>query len=50
MFNKDDFDKDFKKTERMIYVGWAVSALIGLGTLGFIIWAIIKLMQFFGVI
>ena len=36
--------------EKLFYIGMALSLLIGLGLIAFIVWVIIKLMQFWGVI
>jgi len=40
----------FGQTEKGFWIMWIISALIGLGILGFIVWVIIKLMQHFNVI
>ena len=50
MFDNDDFDKSFKKVERMVYVGWFVSAAIAICGIAFFVWVVIKLLQFFGVV
>ena len=44
MFNNDDFDKSFRKTERMIYMSWFVSAAIAVGSIAFFVWVVIKLL------
>lgn len=45
-----DFDKDFKRTSRIIG-GLSICAMVlGLGILGFGIWVIVKVLQHFGII
>lgn len=33
-----NFDKQFSRTTRMIYVGWAISAIMSLSILGGLVW------------
>lgn len=49
MINKD-FDKQFERAKKTALYGSIVSIVLGLGVLGFIFWAIVKLMMHFGVI
>lgn len=52
-FNNDDFknfDRDFNRAQKMVYVGWVISAVLSIGTLGFVIWVAVALLRFFGVV
>jgi uncharacterized membrane protein len=56
-FDKDDFDKHFDQIEKTAkwgiiagLIGSLISALVGLGVLGFIGWVIVKLLQHNGVL
>ena len=42
-----DFDREFKKTRNLVYAGIAV---VGLGSLIFIGWVIVKVLGHFGVV
>lgn len=46
----DDFDKEFERTRKMMWVFFVVNLLIGLGVLGFIGWVVFMLMRYFGVV
>lgn len=51
-FNKrrEKFNREFEKSKRQLSVLFWASTIAGLSLVGFIIWVIIKLMQFFGII
>lgn len=43
----DNFDRNFNRMAKAVIIGWIVAALVGLGILGVIVWAIIKLVTHF---
>lgn len=47
---QDDFDKDFTKAERVFWYIAVFNIAIVIGILSFLGWAIVQLLQFFGVI
>lgn len=47
---RQKFDRDFERAQKWGIVGFIISAALGFGVLGFIVWVIIMLLQFFGVI
>ncbi len=49
MFGKKSND-DFFKIPKFMYVIWAFGACITMGSMLFIIWVVVKLLQYFGVI
>lgn len=50
MRNKDDFEREFKRRQRMMVVGQVVATLVSLAVLGFLGWVIVMVMRYFGVI
>lgn len=46
----EDFDKDFKLMTRMIIGCWIGIGMVSLLSLGFSIFVVVKLMQYFGVL
>lgn len=46
----NSFDRDFNLFQNLFWIAWLFFAALGCGFLGFIIWVIIRLMQYFGVI
>jgi len=44
------FEEDFERTKRAMKVDAIVNSVFGLGLLGFGIWVVVKLLQFFGVV
>lgn len=38
----DEFDRLFRRTTKLVVVGWIVTALISLAVLGLIAWAIVR--------
>ena len=52
MINKNfnNFDKQFERTKKTILYGSIISIILGLGSLGFIFWIIVKIMIHFGII
>lgn len=57
LFDKDDFDKEFDDFDKKMasyrkraIATWLFCASIELGVLGFVIWAIIMVMRYIGVI
>ncbi len=56
-FDKKDFDKEFDDFDKKVtqYQKWAIATwlfflALGLGFIGFIIWAIVMVMRYFGVV
>jgi len=45
-----EFDRDFARTKRTISALIFGSLVIGLGLVGFVIWIVIMLLRFFGVV
>ncbi len=48
-FNKN-FDRDFNRTRIFTFIYSIIILGLGLGVVGFAIWAIVMLMRFFGVV
>lgn len=46
----DNFDRDFDRMQKGFFVIWAFAVTIGLGLLGFFVWVVFRLLQFFGVV
>lgn len=47
---QEKFDKDFERAEKLFWVTFFIVLIASLSFLLFIVWAIISLMQYFGVI
>lgn len=45
--NNKDFDKNFNRVFKGAIVGIVISAVVGLGLLGLVVWAIISLVTHF---
>lgn len=43
----DDFDKNFNRIAKASIVGIVISAVVGLGLLGLIVWAVVSLVTHF---
>lgn len=46
----EDFDRDFARMKKWGIITSILSIAISLGVIGFIIWVIVALMRFFGVV
>lgn len=46
----NNFDKDFDRMQKTIYIGWIVGLFLIASGLCFTAWVIIQLLQYFGVI
>lgn len=46
----DDFDRDFKWIKISQIVGGAISLIIGLGLMAFLVWVVIVLLRYIGAI
>lgn len=46
----DDFDRDFDRMKKVGIAFSVISTLIFIGLAGFVIWVIVMLMRFYGVI
>ena len=44
------FDEDFERTKRNMKIAAIVNSVFGLGLVGFGIWVVVKILQFFGVV
>lgn len=42
-----DFDRGFKRATKLVVAAWVFSTLIGLGVLGVVVWAVIRLVVHF---
>lgn len=47
---QDEFDRDFDRMKGFGVAAFVVNVVIGLGLLGFGVWVVIVLLQYFGVI
>lgn len=47
---QDEFDRDFDRSKKLIIFVFILNVLIILTVASFVVWVIIKLLQFFGVI
>lgn len=45
-----EFDRQFRHARTAIIIAWSASAVIAIGVTGFIVWVIIMLLRFFGVV
>lgn len=50
MFDNDDFDKDFRRTQKAVLVYGVVGMMIAAGCLGFLGWCIVRLMGHYGIL
>jgi len=48
--NNNNFDKDFNRMRIAIFIVWIISMVVGLSLFGFLVWVVIMLLRFFGVI
>lgn len=46
----DDFDEKFRRAQKWYLFTWCFFATLGLGLIGFIIWVIVRIMQYFGIV
>ncbi len=46
----DDFRKDFTRTKNVVWIAFAVNAIVALAIIGFVGWVIIKVLVYFGVV
>ena len=46
----DKFDREFERTSKLLTISYVVGLLLTGGTFFFFAWAIIKILQFFGII
>jgi len=46
----DDFDREFKKTQKLAFAGIIISAIIYTSLIVFFIWVVIKLLSHFGIV
>jgi len=44
------FDEDFERTKRNMKIAAIVNSVFGLGLVGFGIWVVVRILQFFGVV
>lgn len=47
---KHDFDVDFDKFQTLFWIFWVICAALGIGFIGFVIWSIVMVMRYFGVV
>lgn len=47
---QDEFDKDWQRARKWFWVGAVMNAVFGLAITGFVVWVVIMLMRYFGVI
>lgn len=45
-----DFDRDFNRAQKFIYINLVISVIVGLTLTGFGVWAVVMLLRFFGVV
>lgn len=57
MWNRDEFDREFKEFDRQVdrqmkltQLGVVISVIISLSLCGFGLWVVVQLMQYFGVV
>ncbi len=47
---EQDFDRDFERIRKLNLIVFAVSAILGLGLIGFFVWVVVKLLRFVGAV
>ena len=50
MFDDDEFDRQFQRTQKMVVTSFIVAGVLSVGALGGIAWIVYVLLRHFGVI
>lgn len=45
-----EFDEDFRRLQRTLFLGLGVALVVGVVVLGFVGWVVVKLLDHFGVL